>query len=239
MHPLIYYEHGRWQPSLRQAKQREQNNPLDVYKRQVILCIGNRQIFISTTNKASTTIINALILLHTNVTVQDVYKRQVVSHAWSEARRPEDVHGTPSRAHKAPYPQPARKAFAPRADRPRGHRQMRCPSVLAAHAAAYRHAADARRRLVACRRSSRRRAVRVPTGKRAPQAFVSQTKPASPFRKQIPAGARLQADPCERLTAAPPPRAPGRRLSGRPNERFTFPSLTGGKACLLYTSRCV
>ena len=37
--------------------------------REVILCIGNRQIFISTTNKASTTIINALILLHTNVTV--------------------------------------------------------------------------------------------------------------------------------------------------------------------------
>ena len=73
----------------------------------------------------------------------------------------------------------------------------------------------------ACRRSSRRRAVRVPTGKRAPQAFVSQTKPASPFRKQIPAGARLQADPCERLTAAPPrePRAgacPAARTNASP-----------------------
>ena len=152
----------------------------------------------------------------------------VVSHAWSEARRPEDVHGTPSRAHKAPYPQPARKAFAPRADRPRGHRQMRCPSVLAAHAAAYRHAADARRRLVACRRSSRRRAVRVPTGKRAPQAFVSQTKPASPFRKQIPAGARLQADPCERLTAAPPPASPG-QAPVRPPERTLHLSVPHGR----------
>ena len=80
------------------------------------------------------------------------------------------------------------------------------------------------------------------------QALVSQTGRACAHGQAGPAGVRLadeacesvsQADPCRCPLAGgslrtpdsrPPPRAPGRRLSGRPNERFTFPSLTGGKA---------
>ncbi len=82
------------------------------------------------------------------------------------------------------------------------------------------------------------------------QAFVSQTGracahgQAGPRRRSVSAGEACesvsQADPCRcplaggslraPVTAALPPRAPGRRMSGRPNERFTFPPLTGGKA---------
>lgn len=64
-----------------------------------------------------------------------------------------------------------------------------------------------------------------------PQALVSageaceSVSQADPCRCPL-AGGSLRAP----VTAALPPRAPGRRLSGRPSERFTFPPLTGGKA---------